>query len=128
MNTDNDIRKIFNDYRPVIGDSEAFMEALDRRLDAVEEVRQYGRAASKNYWTGSIIAFLVGLALGAFVLFVVLFRPASLTQMRLALEGVLLRFFAFWQVFLALAVLFVAVLVIIPVIRSRRHSSLNRTI
>lgn len=123
MNNDNDIRSIFKDYRPELSDSEVFMEALDRRLDAVEEVKKYNLETSKNYWTGSIIAFLVGLVLGAFVLFVVLFRPASLTQFRLALEGVLLRFFAFWQIFLTLAIIIAAVLVAIPLIRTRKHST-----
>lgn len=123
MNNDNDIRSIFKDYRPELSDSEVFMEALDRRLDAVEEVKKYNRETSKNYWTGSIIAFLVGLVLGAFVLFVVIFRPASLTQFRLALEGVLLRFFAFWQIFLTLAIIIAAVLVAIPLIRTRKHST-----
>lgn len=122
MNTDNDIKTIFEGYRPTLSDSDAFMEALGQRLDAVEEAKQYHSATVKNYWTGSIIAFIVGLAVGAFVLFVVLFRPASLTQLRLAMEGVILRFFAFWEVFLVLALLFVAVLVIIPLLRSKKHS------
>lgn len=126
MNTiDNDIKKLLKDYRPTLSDSDAFMETLDQRLDAVEEVKQYHSATRKSYWTGSIIAFVVGLALGAFALFVVLFRPASLTQLRLAMEGVFLRFFAFWEVFLALAVLIAAVLVIVPLIRERKHSFQN---
>lgn len=126
MNTDNDIRSLFKDYRPELSDGDVFMEALERRLDAVEELKHYNRTDTRHYWTGSVIAFLVGLAIGAFVLFVVVFRPASLTQLRLALEGVLLRFFAFWQVFLALAILFVALLVLIPLLRSRRHEALRK--
>lgn len=125
MNTDKDIRQIFADYRPEIGESGAFMEALERRLDEVEEARQYNRKTVRKYWTVSIIAFLVGLALGAFVLFVILFRPESLTQLRLALEGVLLRFFAFRDMFIAFAILIAAALVIIPTILSRKHSILN---
>ena len=125
MNTDKDIKQIFTDYRPEIGESSAFMEALERRLDEVEEARQYNRKTVRKYWTVSIIAFLVGLALGAFVLFVILFRPESLTQLRLALEGVLLRFFAFRDMFIAFAILIAAALVIIPTILSRKHSILN---
>ena len=125
MNTDKDIRQIFADYRPEIGESGAFMEALERRLDEVEEARQYNRKTVRKYWTVSIIAFLVGLALGAFVLFVILFRSESLTQLRLALEGVLLRFFAFRDMFIAFAILIAAALVIIPTILSRKHSILN---
>lgn len=63
-------------------------------------------------------------AVGAFVLFVVLFRPESLTELRLFLEGVLLRFLAFWRLFLLLAVIIVMLLVCVPVFRSRRHSLL----
>lgn len=125
MNTDKDIKQIFTDYRPEIGESGAFMEALERRLDEVEEARQYNRKTVRKYWTVSIIAFLVGLALGAFVLFVILFRPESMTQLRLALEGVLLRFFAFRDVFIAFAIFIAAALVIIPTILSRKHSILN---
>lgn len=125
MNTDKDIKQIFTDYRPEIGESSAFMEALERRLDEVEEARQYNRKTVRKYWTVSIIAFLVGLALGAFVLFIILFRPESMTQLRLALEGVLLRFFAFRDMFIAFAILIAAALVIIPTILSRKHSILN---
>lgn len=128
MNTDNEIKSLFKEYRPELSDSGSFLETLEHRLDEVEEIRQYNRSSTRNYWTGSIIAFLIGLALGAFVLFIVVFRPTSLTQLRLAIEGLLLRFFAFWQVFLVLAILFAAILIIIPMVRSHRDSALKKTI
>lgn len=125
MSTDKDIKQIFMDYRPELGESGAFLEALERQLDEVEDARLYNRRTVRKYWTVSIIAFLVGLALGAFVLFIIIFRPESLTQLRLMLEGVLLRFFAFRDVFIAFAIFLAAVLVMIPTILSRKHSILN---
>lgn len=125
MNTDKDIKQLFTDFRPEIGESGAFMETLGRRLDEVEEVKRYKRKTVRKYWTVPIIAFLVGLALGAFVLFVIIFRPESLTHLRLMLEGVLLRFFAFKDMLIASALLIAAILVIIPTILSRKHSILS---
>lgn len=125
MNTDNEIRDLFKGYNPTLSDDDAFMERLGRKLDAVEDAKLYHREAVKSYWTGSIIAFIVGAAVGAFILFLVVFRPESLTELRLFFEGVLLRCFAFWKVFLILAVIFVATLIAVPMLRSRRHSLLG---
>ena len=125
MNTDNEIKSIFSNYNPELGDSAAFMDALERRLDMVEDIRRCNRADIRRYWTGSIVAFISGIAIGAFALIVVIFRPASLTQLRLAIEGVFLRFFAFRMEFLALAILVAAVLVIVPLIRTKVHSAIS---
>ena len=118
MNTDDKIKSFIKEFQPVPSDSEDFMNRLNNRLDAAEEAKKYHKETLKRFWTASIIAFIVGGAIGMFVLFVVLFRPASLTHLRLLLEGIFLRFLAFWPVFLVLAILFAAILIIIPIMLS----------
>jgi len=121
----NDIKEIFNNYAPQLSDSKEFMNRLEERLDSAETVKKVYEDSRRNYWTGSLVTFGIGAAFGAFVLFVVLLRPSSLTQLRLFFEGVILRFFAFWREILFIGVIISLILVIIPIIRSRNHSLQN---
>lgn len=125
MTTDNDIRALFQDFHPSFDDTAGFMDKLDARLDAVEDAKRYQTSRTRHYWTLSIIAFVIGAACGAFILFVVLCRPESLTQFRLSVEGLLLRIFAFRQFFYGLASLIVLALVLIPVLSSKKPVSLR---
>lgn len=118
---DDEVKEVFAQYSPDLSDSDAFMKRLNQRLDSVEDVRVSNRARVRDYWMVSFIAFGAGAVAGIFVLLLILLRPASLIECRLLVEGVILRFFAFWREILAMGIVISLALIILPLVQSYRH-------
>ena len=80
MNEDKYFEELFSNYKPTLSDSDAFMQTLQRRLDAVEYVRHQQAEQQKRYRRYILIALIVGMVLGGLLIaFVMTFsQPATL--------------------------------------------------
>lgn len=61
---DKFIRDIFSSYNPSMGSSEQYMVRLEKRLEAVEYVKQYANSRRRYYRLLVMAAFVIGLILG----------------------------------------------------------------
>lgn len=77
MNEKDSLQQLFADFRPELGDGEDFMQALARRLEAVEYVKQMQDARIRRYKYAVLLALLCGLAAGGILCAVVLMQPAG---------------------------------------------------
>ncbi len=77
MNQEPNLEELFSNYHPTLSDSDAFMQTLTRRLDAVQYVEHYQAAQAARYRRYVVIALLVGLVLGGVMLAVFLFVAPS---------------------------------------------------
>ena len=77
MNKDKELEELFLAQKPHFDDSEAFMESLNKRLDAVEYVKQHQEATIRRYKLAMVAAFVVGIISGAVTLAFVLSMPVE---------------------------------------------------
>lgn len=72
------MKDVFGNYNPELGDSLRFMEKLDRRLDAIECVKQVHDREIMRCKYMVVLAFALGLLAGGAVVAVVLSNPGLL--------------------------------------------------
>ena len=77
MNKDKELEELFLAQKPHFDDNEAFMASLNKRLDAVEYVKQHQEATIRRYKLAMVAAFVVGIISGAVTLAFVLSMPAE---------------------------------------------------
>ena len=77
MNKDKDLEELFLAKKPYFDDNEAFMASLNKRLDAVEYVKQHQEATIRRYKWAMVAAFVVGIISGAITIAFVLSLPAE---------------------------------------------------
>ena len=77
MNKDKELEELFLAQKPHFDDNEAFMASLNKRLDAVEYVKQYQEATIRRYKWAMVAAFVVGIISGAITIAFVLSMPAE---------------------------------------------------
>ena len=75
---DKALEELFLAQKPHFDDKADFMSALNRRLDAVEYVRQHQEATIRRYKMAMVVAFIVGVVSGAVTLAFVLSMPADM--------------------------------------------------
>ncbi len=78
MSKDQALEELFLAQKPHFDDNTDFMAALNRRLDAVEYVRQHQEATIRRYKIAMVVVFVVGLISGAITLAFVLSMPADM--------------------------------------------------
>ena len=78
MSKDKALEELFLALKPHFDDKADFMSALNRRLDAVEYVRQHQEATIRRYKMAMVVAFIVGVVSGAVTLAFVLSMPADM--------------------------------------------------
>ncbi len=78
MSKDKALEDLFLAQKPHFDDKADFMSALNRRLDAVEYVRQHQEATIRRYKMAMVVAFIVGVVSGAVTLAFVLSMPADM--------------------------------------------------
>ena len=64
MNKDKALEDLFLAQKPQFDDSEAFMASLNKRLDAVEYIKQHQEATIRHYKMALVVAFVVGIISG----------------------------------------------------------------
>ena len=77
MNKDKKLEELFLAQQPHFDDNEAFMASLNKRLDAVEYVKQHQKATIRRYKWAMVAAFVVGIISGAITIAFVLSIPAE---------------------------------------------------
>ena len=76
MNKDQALEDLFLAQKPHFDDNEAFMASLNKRLDAVEYIKQHQEATIRRYKMALVAAFVVGIISGAVTIAFVLSTPA----------------------------------------------------
>ncbi len=61
MERDKDLTQLFADYRPDLTEKAAFLEKLERKLDAVEYVKQVQERQIRHYKLVAVVAFMLGM-------------------------------------------------------------------
>ena len=77
MNKDKALEDLFLAQKPHFDDSEDFMASLNKRLDAVEYIKQHQEATIRRYKMALVVAFVVGIISGAVTIAFVLSVPAA---------------------------------------------------
>ena len=90
MNKDKALEDLFLAQKPQFDDSEAFMTSLNKRLDAVEYIKQHQEATIRHYKMALVVAFVVGIISGAVTIAFLLSTPAEVPLFTFQVEtGVL---------------------------------------
>lgn len=77
MNKDQALEDFFLAQKPQFDDSEAFMASLNKRLDAVEYIKQHQEATIRRYKMAMVVAFVVGIISGGVTIAFLLSTPAE---------------------------------------------------
>ena len=77
MNKDKALEELFLAQKPQFDDSEAFMESLNKRLDAVEYIKQHQEATIRRYKMALVAAFVVGIISGGITIVYMLSMPVG---------------------------------------------------
>lgn len=64
MTKDKALEELFLAQKPQFDDHDAFMARLNRRLDAVEFVKQHQEAVIRRYRMAMVVTFVVGIVCG----------------------------------------------------------------
>ena len=90
MNKDKELEEFFLAQQPHFDDNEAFMATLNKRLDAVEYVKQHQEATIRRYKWAMVAAFVVGIISGAITIAFVLSMPAEIPLFTFNVQSVML--------------------------------------
>ena len=77
MNKDKALEDLFLAQKPQFDDNEAFMATLNKRLDAVEYIKQHQEATIRHYKMALVVAFVVGIISGAVTIVYMLSMPVG---------------------------------------------------
>ena len=77
MNKDKALEELFPAQKPQFDDSETFMTSLNKRLDAVEYIKQHQEATIRRYKMALVVAFVVGIISGIVTIVFMLTMPAE---------------------------------------------------
>lgn len=77
MNKDKALEELFQAQKPHFDDSDAFMASLNKRLDAVEYIKQYQEAILRRYKMAMVVTFVAGIIGGAAGMVFLLSMPAD---------------------------------------------------
>ena len=75
MTKDKSLEKIFLTQKPVVNDQDIFLQKLERKLEAVEFIKQYEEAHLRRYKYAMIAAFVLGIVSGGVSLTFILRMP-----------------------------------------------------
>ena len=76
---DTAIEEMFARYQPNLGDNEKYMEALSKKLEAVEYVKKYREEQVRHYRKMMIAVFTMGIVTGAIGIILALLYPVLST-------------------------------------------------
>lgn len=105
MNKDKDLEELFAAHRPTFDDGDAFMQRLNRRLDAVEYLRQYEEANLRRYRCGMVAALVLGVVMGGVLMVVSLTMPADVPLFTFTVKSELLSLIGQHSRFIAICLL-----------------------
>ena len=77
MNKDKALEELFLAQTPLFDDKDAFMASLNKRLDAVEYIKQHQEATLRRYKLAMVVAFLAGIIVGGIAIAYLLTSPTD---------------------------------------------------
>lgn len=80
MEKDDTLTQLFNSYTPDLQDKDDFMDRLQRKLDAVEFIRQRQEKQLRLYRYGLLAAFALGMITSGILLSIICTTPAEQTM------------------------------------------------
>ena len=91
MNKDKALEELFQAQKPHFDDNDAFMASLNKRLDAVEYIKQYQEATLRRYKMAMVVTFVAGIIGGAAGMVFLLSMPADAPLFTFRTQIVLLQ-------------------------------------
>ena len=83
---DKTLEQIFGDFTPDLGNGDAFMARLDRKLDAVEFIKARQEKQLRQYRYAVMAAFVLGVAVSGVMFAIILGEPADLPTFSFGIE------------------------------------------
>ena len=93
MNKDKALEELFLAQKPHFNDNEAFMASLNKRLDAVEYIKQHEAATIRRYKLAMVLAFVVGIISGGVAMVFVLSMPTDVPLITFKTHTAILSWF-----------------------------------
>ena len=84
---DKTLEQIFGDFTPDLGNGDAFMARLDRKLDAVEFIKARQEKQLRQYRYAVMAAFVLGVAVSGVMFAIILGEPADLPTFSVGIES-----------------------------------------
>lgn len=84
---DKTLEQIFGDFTPDLGNGDAFMARLDRKLDAVEFIKARQEKQLRQYRYAVMAAFVLGVAVSGVMFAITLSEPAELPTFSFGIES-----------------------------------------
>lgn len=84
---DKTLEQIFGDFTPDLGNGDAFMARLDRKLDAVEFIKARQEKQLRQYRYAVMAAFVLGVAVSGVMFAIILGEPADLPAFSFGIES-----------------------------------------
>lgn len=94
MTKDKALEELFLAQKPQFDDNAAFMARLNRRLDAVEFVKQHQEAVIRRYRMAMVVTFVVGLVCGGVSVMWLLSSPLNVPLFTFSVQIDWLMWFA----------------------------------
>ena len=94
MNKDKDLEELFLAQKPHFDDNEDFMASLNKRLEAVEYLKQHQEATIRRYKMAMVVAFVVGIISGGVTIAFLLSTPAEVPLFTFRVQQDLLAWLA----------------------------------
>ena len=84
---DKTLEQIFGDFNPDLGNGDAFMARLDRKLDAVEFIKARQEKQLRQYRYAVMAAFVLGVAVSGVMFAIILGEPADQPTFSFGIES-----------------------------------------
>ena len=84
---DKTLEQIFGDFTPDLGNGDAFMARLDRKLDAVEFIKARQEKQLRQCRYAVMAAFVLGVAVSGVMFAIILGEPADLPTFSFGIES-----------------------------------------
>ena len=84
---DKTLEQIFGDFNPDLGNGDAFMARLDRKLDAVEFIKARQEKQLRQYRYAVMAAFVLGVVVSGVMFAIILGEPADLPTFSFGIES-----------------------------------------